>query len=82
MIIIGHNGFSFDGWVFHIDTNVPESDVAWLAHQIAILQKAQEAERAESLVVPSKDSSARRGQSSLQTDRANRDLRMSFLFWQ
>jgi len=50
VIVIGNNGVSFDGWVFRTDTDISESDLAWLAHQIAIIHKTQGTERAESLV--------------------------------
>lgn len=48
-IIIGNNGVSFDGWVFHTDTDISEADIAWLAHQIALIHTTQGAERAEAL---------------------------------
>ena len=48
-IIIGDNGISFDGWVFRTDMDISESDVAWLAHQIALIHTTQGAERAEVL---------------------------------
>ena len=50
VVIIGRNGVSFDGWVFRTDGEIVESDLAWLVHQIATIQKAQGRERAESLV--------------------------------
>ena len=49
VIIIGNNGVSFDGWVFRTDTDIHESDIAWLAHQIALIHTTQGAERAEVL---------------------------------
>ncbi len=50
VVIIGHNGVSFDGWVFRTDGEIVESDIAWLVQQIALIHTAQGAERAESLV--------------------------------
>jgi len=47
VIIIGDNGISFDGWVFRTDMDISESDIAWLAHQIALIHTTQGAERAE-----------------------------------
>ena len=49
VIIIGNNGVSFDGWVFRTDGDIVESDIAWLAHQIALIHTTQGAERAEVL---------------------------------
>ena len=49
VVIIGKNGVSFDGWVFRTDGEIVKSDIAWLAHQIALIQNAHGAERAESL---------------------------------
>ena len=49
VIIIGNNGVSFDGWVFRTDTDISESDIAWLAHQIALIHTTQGADRAEVL---------------------------------
>ena len=48
-IIIGNSGVSFDGWVFRTDTDIHESDIAWLAHQIALIHTTQGTERAEVL---------------------------------
>ena len=50
VIIIGHNGVAFDGWVVRTDVDIPESDLPWLAHQLDIVQDTQGAERAEALV--------------------------------
>jgi len=49
VIIIGRNGVSFDGWVFRTDGEIGKSDIAWLAHQIALIHTTQGAERAEVL---------------------------------
>jgi len=49
VVIIGRNGVSFDGWVFRTDGKIVESDIAWLAHQIALTHTTQGAERAEVL---------------------------------
>ena len=50
VIVITDNGVSFDGWVFRADMDVSESDVVWLAHQLAIIRDTQGAERAGALV--------------------------------
>jgi hypothetical protein len=49
VIIIGKNGVSFDGWVFRTDGEIVESDIAWLAQQIALIHTTQGPERAEAL---------------------------------
>lgn len=49
-IIIGSNGVSFDGWVFRTDTDVTESDLGWLVHQLQIVQATQGAERAGAIM--------------------------------
>ncbi len=50
VIIIGHNGVSFDGWVVRTDVDIPESDLRWLAHQLEIIKDTQGAERSGALV--------------------------------
>jgi hypothetical protein len=49
-IIIGHNGVSFDGWVFRTNVGFFASDMRWLGNQIATIQDTQGAERAEAVL--------------------------------
>ena len=49
-IIIGHNGVSFDGWVFRTDIGFFASDMRWLGTQIVMIRDTQGAERAEAVL--------------------------------
>jgi len=49
-IIIGRNGVSFDGWVFRLDRGmINESEMAWIGHQITLINKTQGSERATAI---------------------------------